>query len=439
MNRGDRLVFSNGVLGLALGAIIVIVAFDADLNRLIQLYVVGVFTSFTLSQTGMVRHWLAERHKGRRRREGLAVLDRDQRDRRRHDRRRARRHHRHEVRGRRVALDPRDGDDRSRLPVGPPPLPVGAAAAPPRRGRAGTLRARTGSCCWCPSLSAATAEALGYVRSVRPPELHAVYIGPDPVTPDLLERWRTFAAATLRLERAGDAGPATCSSRVRSYLAGIRRAPEDFLTVVAARDRARGHRRLPAPAAAAGPAEVGPASRGQRGGGRRARVARGPRGRRRRRAAADPAANGDARVRVGRARRHGPGRELRAGARRHRDAGRALRPRPRHLAPDRGGVVRPPPGHPARCRRGAVPRPHRPDAGRGPPVHREVRHARDGRAARVRRAEVALPDPAQPERAVREAAVPVRGPRRCCRACRSCCTTSCRRPRSRRPPATTSP
>jgi amino acid transporter len=38
--------------------------FDANLNKLIQLYVVGVFTSFTLSQTGMVRHWLKEKHKG---------------------------------------------------------------------------------------------------------------------------------------------------------------------------------------------------------------------------------------------------------------------------------------------------------------------------------------------------------------------------------------
>ena len=64
MNRGDRLVFSNGVIGLALGSILVIVAFDANLNKLIQMYVVGVFTSFTLSQTGMIKHWLAERHKG---------------------------------------------------------------------------------------------------------------------------------------------------------------------------------------------------------------------------------------------------------------------------------------------------------------------------------------------------------------------------------------
>lgn len=58
--RGDRLVFSNGVIVLALMAGLLIYAFDADLSRLIQLYVVGVFTSFTLSQAGMVRHWRAK-------------------------------------------------------------------------------------------------------------------------------------------------------------------------------------------------------------------------------------------------------------------------------------------------------------------------------------------------------------------------------------------
>ncbi|MFN8233060.1 MAG: APC family permease [Actinomycetota bacterium] len=63
-NRGDRLVFSNGVIGLGLAACLMIYVFDADLTRLIQMYVLGVFTSFTLSQTGMVRHWLAEKHKG---------------------------------------------------------------------------------------------------------------------------------------------------------------------------------------------------------------------------------------------------------------------------------------------------------------------------------------------------------------------------------------
>ncbi|MGH8931969.1 MAG: APC family permease [Egibacteraceae bacterium] len=59
--RGDRLVFSNGIAVLTILAVLLLVVFDADVSRLIQLYVVGVFTSFTLSQAGMVRHWLAVR------------------------------------------------------------------------------------------------------------------------------------------------------------------------------------------------------------------------------------------------------------------------------------------------------------------------------------------------------------------------------------------
>jgi amino acid transporter len=55
--RGDRLAFSNGIIFLAAAASLLIVAFDAQVTRLIQLYIVGVFVSFTLSQTGMVRHW----------------------------------------------------------------------------------------------------------------------------------------------------------------------------------------------------------------------------------------------------------------------------------------------------------------------------------------------------------------------------------------------
>jgi len=60
-NRGDRLVFSNGILALALAAGALIVAFGGVTNALIPLYAVGVFMSFTLSQTGMVRHHLHER------------------------------------------------------------------------------------------------------------------------------------------------------------------------------------------------------------------------------------------------------------------------------------------------------------------------------------------------------------------------------------------
>jgi len=55
--RGDRLAFSNGILFLAAAAIAFIVAFEAEVTALIQLYIVGVFVSFTLSQIGMVRHW----------------------------------------------------------------------------------------------------------------------------------------------------------------------------------------------------------------------------------------------------------------------------------------------------------------------------------------------------------------------------------------------
>jgi amino acid transporter len=55
--RGDRLAFSNGIVFLAGAACALIVAFNAEVTKLIQLYVVGVFISFTLSQTGMVRHW----------------------------------------------------------------------------------------------------------------------------------------------------------------------------------------------------------------------------------------------------------------------------------------------------------------------------------------------------------------------------------------------
>ncbi|MEX2274050.1 MAG: APC family permease [Actinomycetota bacterium] len=66
-NRGDRLVFSNGVIVLTALAMGLVWAFSANLTRLIQLYVVGVFTAFTLSQTGMVRRWLRLKKPGWRR------------------------------------------------------------------------------------------------------------------------------------------------------------------------------------------------------------------------------------------------------------------------------------------------------------------------------------------------------------------------------------
>jgi amino acid transporter len=59
-HRGDRRGFSNGIVALAAVASALIAAFDADVSRLIHLYILGVFLSFTLSQAGMVRHWQRE-------------------------------------------------------------------------------------------------------------------------------------------------------------------------------------------------------------------------------------------------------------------------------------------------------------------------------------------------------------------------------------------
>jgi amino acid transporter len=59
-NRGDRLSFSNGILALAFAAGALLVVYRASVDQLLHLYILGVFTSFTLSQFGMVRHWNRE-------------------------------------------------------------------------------------------------------------------------------------------------------------------------------------------------------------------------------------------------------------------------------------------------------------------------------------------------------------------------------------------
>lgn len=63
-NRGDKLVFSNGILILGFFSILLIVLFRGDTHALIPLYAVGVFCAFTLSQAGMVKHWLAYKGSG---------------------------------------------------------------------------------------------------------------------------------------------------------------------------------------------------------------------------------------------------------------------------------------------------------------------------------------------------------------------------------------
>ena len=61
--RGDRLAFSNGIISLALVAMLLVWLFNGDTNSLIPLYAIGVFVCFTLSQAGMVMHWCARRNR----------------------------------------------------------------------------------------------------------------------------------------------------------------------------------------------------------------------------------------------------------------------------------------------------------------------------------------------------------------------------------------
>jgi amino acid transporter len=64
MNQGDRLAFSNGIIALSVLAVLLLAVFGGDTHALIPLYMIGVFVSFTLSQAGMVRHWLRLRTPG---------------------------------------------------------------------------------------------------------------------------------------------------------------------------------------------------------------------------------------------------------------------------------------------------------------------------------------------------------------------------------------
>jgi hypothetical protein len=64
MNQGDRLAFSNGIVGLSIFAGTLLIVFGGDTHALIPLYMIGVFVSFTLSQAGMVVHWWKLRGRG---------------------------------------------------------------------------------------------------------------------------------------------------------------------------------------------------------------------------------------------------------------------------------------------------------------------------------------------------------------------------------------
>ncbi len=224
-NRGDRLVFSNGIIILAVLASALIYVFDASLTRLIQLYLVGVFTAFTLSQAGMVRRWRRLREEGWRRSmiintigataTGVVLVI--------------------------IAITKfRTG---AWIVIAAMPVIISFFVAVNRHyeavGRA--LRARPASpargipntfVLLVPDLGLATAEAIAYLRALRPERLIPLYVGAPGGYREAAERWPSVAPRMGSLERLPIAGGRLVRS-LRNYLRSIRTgASEEFLTVV---------------------------------------------------------------------------------------------------------------------------------------------------------------------------------------------------------------
>jgi amino acid transporter len=223
-NRGDRLVFSNGVIVLALLAVALIWIFDANLTRLIQLYVVGVFTAFTLSQTGMVRRWLRLRGEGWRRSmiiNGIgaattgAVL---------------------------IIVAVTKFTHGAWIVIAAMPIIVAFFLFVNRHYEAigRTLRAaripvegevRNTFVLLVPDLGLATVEAVAYLRALRPEGLVPLYIGPEEDYPAMADRWASVAPRLGRLELLHVAGGRLVRT-LRSYLRALPKERGEFITVV---------------------------------------------------------------------------------------------------------------------------------------------------------------------------------------------------------------
>jgi amino acid transporter len=228
-NRGDRLVFSNGVIVLAVLASLLIWAFDARLDNLIQLYVVGVFTSFTLSQTGMVRHWLKVRRSGGPQARGwrrsivinavgavatFVVLI--------------------------VVIDTKLLHG-AWIVIAAMPVMISGFYAVHRHYGAVHRQLRTASrgilerdprnevVLFVPDLDVATATAIGYVRSFAGGAFRAVHVRSGPPPTDLASRWKSFSRTDVELEILQGPSP---SRAVAAYVRSIPREPQDFVTVV---------------------------------------------------------------------------------------------------------------------------------------------------------------------------------------------------------------
>jgi amino acid transporter len=219
-NRGDRLVFSNGITLLSLFAAALVLGFSGDLTSLIALYLVGVFTAFTMSQAGMVMRWYRLKE-GRWKRNvaingvgafttGVVLI---------------------------VVIVTKFADAWIILVV----LPIIIVAlmgvyrhyAHVRRelargiehfGDQGTNRVLF----VLSEVDAAAAEALGYVRAMRPESLSVAYVGTQPFE-EVADRWRELAPTGPELIPASEGNPI---ENVLRLVRTVPRAPKDFVTVV---------------------------------------------------------------------------------------------------------------------------------------------------------------------------------------------------------------
>jgi amino acid transporter len=227
MNRGDRLVFSNGVVVLATLSCLLIWALGASLDALIQLYLIGVFTAFTLSQAGMVVHW--RRVRGQ---EGV-------------DQRRVRIS---------MAINSvgavctgvvlviitwtkfTEGAWISLLAMGGLILIFMAihrhysVVGRQLRGRAVTPHVpRNDVVLLVPSLDRATVRALGYAKAINPTALHAVSL--DGGSEGLRRKWIELSGNSVKLQMLSRRNDDLLDA-VRAYLARISRGSGDFVTVI---------------------------------------------------------------------------------------------------------------------------------------------------------------------------------------------------------------
>jgi amino acid transporter len=195
--RGHRLVFSNGIIALAAAAIVLVVVTGAKVDRLIPLYAIGVFTSFTLSQAGMARHHLRLREPGWRR--GLwingagavmsFIVD--------------------------IVIAVTKFAHGAWVIIIVVPLMVAGlvrlnrqyeaeqdelAEDAPRAAEAAILR-RHVVLVFVDGLDVAAARAIQYARTLMPDELRAVHFNLDPIrTEDLVEAWRSLGFTRLALD-----------------------------------------------------------------------------------------------------------------------------------------------------------------------------------------------------------------------------------------------